>query len=312
MQVFLLLFGKILPLYALILLGFVAGRALSVSRESVASLLIYVIAPIVVFNAVWSSPWDPSFALLPILFYGLSCSISLLAYWLSQRVWRSPLRNILAFLAGSGNTGYFGLPVAMYLFGEDSISRAVLAGFGMILFENTLGFFLTARGHHTAQESFRKVLRLPVLYAFSSAIALNALGVAPPKAWDDFAIHFRGAYSVLGMMLLGIGVAGMKRFEIDWRLVGMSFFAKFLLWPATVLSVIAIDATCLGFWDSRTHEVLLLMGLVPLPANAVAIATELKTEPEAVAMTVLGSTVFGLFYIPAMIAMAQWLGLLGM
>ncbi len=54
----------------------------------------------------------------------------------------NPLSNILAFATGSGNTGYFGIPVGIALFGEKVLPVFIIAGFGFILFENSLGFFL--------------------------------------------------------------------------------------------------------------------------------------------------------------------------
>jgi malate permease and related proteins len=42
------------------------------------------------------------------------------------------------------------------------------------------------------------------------------------------------------------------------------------------------------------------MAIVPLAANTVALATELKVHPERAAIAVLLSTLFALFYIPFM------------
>lgn len=47
---------------------------------------------------------------------------------------------------------------------------------------------------------------------------------------------------------------------------------------------------------------MLLISACPLAANTVAFATLLKTEPEKAGVAVLLSTVFALFYIPALVA----------
>ena len=207
----------------------------------------------------------------------------------------------MAFACGSGNTGYFGLPVALFLFGEASVPTAIIAGFGMVLFENTLGFFVTARGHHTAKESLIRVLKLPTLYAFTLAIILNFLGFRLQKPWTDLALNFRGAYAILGMMLIGLGVATLTTFKVNLRFSALSFFFKFLIGPTLIYSLIFLDRSMFHIFSENIHSIAMLMAIVPLPANAVAIATELNTEPETVGMTVLLSTLFGLVYIPVVV-----------
>ncbi len=44
------------------------------------------------------------------------------------------------------------------------------------------------------------------------------------------------------------------------------------------------------------------MSIVPLAANTVAIATELKTYPEKASVAVLMSTLFALFFIPLVVS----------
>ena len=43
---------KILPLYLVILLGYIAGRFLEIERKSISLMIMYVVAPIVFFNGI--------------------------------------------------------------------------------------------------------------------------------------------------------------------------------------------------------------------------------------------------------------------
>jgi len=63
----------------------------------------------------------------------------------------------------------------------------------MILFENTLGFYITARGHHTIKEAAIKVAKLPAVYAFVLAVILNLSGWHLTGGLADLASSFRGA-----------------------------------------------------------------------------------------------------------------------
>ena len=82
-----------------------------------------------------------------------------------------------AYSASSGNTGYFGLPVALMLFGDAVFAPYVMAMFGMTLFENTVGFFVVAKGADTFKDSALKVLKVPTLYAFIAGLLLMVNGM---------------------------------------------------------------------------------------------------------------------------------------
>ncbi|MFU8797922.1 MAG: AEC family transporter, partial [Gammaproteobacteria bacterium] len=208
--------ANLLPLYAIILIGFIAGRLLKNTRwESIATLLVYVIAPVVVFFGIMSTPLNASKLSLPFIFFFICCALCLLFFFTVCKLWPSPERNILAFASATGNTGYFGLPIALFLFGEEAFGIGVLIALGFILYENTLGFFITARGHHTTLEALSRVLRLPTVYAFILAVILNLSGVTLHSSLITLGINFRGAYFILGMMMIGLGVAQLKTLKLD-------------------------------------------------------------------------------------------------
>src|SRR5436190_16850867 len=127
MLVFLTLVFKIIPLYLLIGLGFIAGKYLQASKETVARLLIYIIAPAVIFNSVFTTTIAANVLFLPILFFALCCFVCLVTFITSKHIWSDATKNILAFTAGTGNTGYFGLPVAIILLGTDVAGLVVIS-----------------------------------------------------------------------------------------------------------------------------------------------------------------------------------------
>lgn len=90
--------------------------------------------------------------------------MSLSVYYLSSFLFKDNTRNILAFSSGSTSMGYFGLPIAMALVDEDSVSVYVVCYIGMALFENSLGFYRATNGIYIAKECVLKLLKLPSLY----------------------------------------------------------------------------------------------------------------------------------------------------
>jgi predicted permease len=75
------------------------------------------------------------------VFFSLGTVLSLL--FLAVGKWafgKDSTKNILAFAAGTGNTGYFGIPAATALFGDAALSPVVLCILGVILYEHSVGF----------------------------------------------------------------------------------------------------------------------------------------------------------------------------
>ena len=128
MSIFMTILLKIIPLYLMIYLGFVATKYLEVGKEGIAKLLIYMIGPVVIFYGTYTVQLNFANLTLPLLFLIISCLICLLFLWIGNKIFKNDsTKNILAFTSGTGNTGYFGLPVVMGVLGEEAFSLAVLS-----------------------------------------------------------------------------------------------------------------------------------------------------------------------------------------
>ncbi len=298
MEVFLMLLAKLIPLYVVILLGYIAGRFLNVKKETIAPLLIYTIVPVVVFSGVVGTKISLDVVSIPLLFFSIGTCIALITFFVSQFVWKDTTRNILAFTAGSGNTGYFGLPVSVALFGPNIIGIVSLVILGINLYETSVGFFLTARGHHSAKEALIKVFKLPILYAYLLGLVVSISGIHLSNIFFDAAANFRGAFTVLGMMIIGMALSDVKSYKFDIKFITTTFFIKFLIWPLIMLLTLFVNNNWLHIFDNSLSHIMILMAIVPLAGNTVSYATLLKAQPEKASLAVLLSTIFALFYIP--------------
>ena len=52
MTIFWALVEKLVPLYVLILLGFISGRFIKIQKDTIARLIINIIAPVVIFTGI--------------------------------------------------------------------------------------------------------------------------------------------------------------------------------------------------------------------------------------------------------------------
>lgn len=299
---------KLIPLYCNIMLGFIAGKKLQASQETISRLMFYLISPLIVFNGVRHTPLKAHVMTLPVLTFAIASILCCVFYRYSRGIWQDASRNILAFSAGSGATGYFGLPIAMLLFSREAEGVYIMALLGVTLYDNSVGYYFSMKHSHTPSECMKKVIRLPTLYAFAAAMVANLLHVPMPEVYYDFIQPIKGVYVVLGMMIIGIGLSSLKQFTLDLKFVGLSFFAKFLIWPVIILTIIAIDQATIGLYDLTAQRALILLSIVPLAVNTVVIASLTKCHPEKTAATVLLSALFALIYVPIMTHLCQLCG----
>lgn len=301
MTIFLTIILKLIPLYVIIALGYVAAKKLKAQKETIAKLLIYIIAPVVVFYGTYTAEMNFANLSLPILFLIICCALSLVFLAIGKGIYKTDTtKNILAFTAGDGNTGYFGLPVIAAVLGEKAFSLAVLSALGFILYENSLGFFITAKANYSARQSLIRIIKLPSIYAFILGIIFNIFHIQFSDSITTTIMNFKGAYTLLGMMMIGMGLSTVNIRNIDFKFISLSFFAKFITWPLVIFGIIFLDTNFIHIYTPAIHHVLIVMSIVPLAANTVAYATELKVHPDKAAIAVLLSTLFALFYIPFM------------
>ena len=234
MEIFLSIFLKIIPLYIFTTLGFIAGRYLDIDAKGIGKLIIYIIAPFVIFEAITHSNLSISTFILPIIAFLMCSLVAFLFYEYGKYIYGDTRANVLAIVSSEGNTGYFGIPIALLLFDQNIFGIYILGTLGVTIFENTIVYYLTARGRYTVKESVSRLKKLPAIYAFMFAIIFLYFDIKLPKLMDNFVINMQGAYVVLGMMLIGFGISKIKNFSFDYKFIALSFLGKFIIWPLLI------------------------------------------------------------------------------
>lgn len=301
MSLFFMLLLKIFPLYVNILLGYISTKYLNITRDTIANLLVYILGPIVVFSATISVKIDITILFLPIFFYVLSSIIAFILLYVYQNSWNDTSGNILAFSGATGNTGYFGIPLAVIFFPPYLADIFIFVVLASLLYESTTGFYVTAKGNFTVKQSLQKILKLPLIYAFIIGIIFNLMGVSIPEELIAYTAQFKGAYGILGMMLMGMGLVGLnlkKGSDLDFKFISILFILKFVFWPLIILTVIYIDKNFVMFLNEDLYKVMFLFSIVPLAGNTVTLAVLLNAKPEKASLAVLISTIVSVIYIP--------------
>lgn len=300
---YLLFFYKILSLYILIALGWIAGRTIRVSSDTIATLIIYIISPVVFLGSIsqlhfsptliffFALPWLPSFA-------------SILAMrFIAERDPKLSEQDsrIVAAASGLSNGGYFGIPLYIIFFGETHLGVWMLLVVGSTLVEITLGYFQLSRANASIKESVRKVLKLPILWSAIAGLALSAMDVKLPQLFFDLHREFRGAYMVLGMMIIGISLSTIKIKEALSRAFFLALVGRLIVYPLCMSLLVLLESSQVGFFSDEMRTAALLFGFLPVAANLIPYCSQLRLSTEVAGSIVFISTVICTIVAPFLV-----------
>jgi hypothetical protein len=291
-------FLKLLPIYFLIFLGFVAGKFIKLDKKTIGTYIVYLLSPAIVFNGTYRTHITPSILTFPILFYILCNSICLISWLLAKPIWADKTRNLLAFSAGFSNIGYFGLPTAMTLLGPQAEGPVALILLALQLFISTTGLFVAALGNLSPGKSLIKLLSMPYVYAFAAGLFFNYFQIELGAVYNDTINLFRGAYTVIGTSFMGIVISKNSDLSFDWKYITASLVSKYIFWPIASLGVVLLDMFWFKLYSLEIYKVMLLISIVPIGTNIIAFAADMNLEVEKTATAVLISTIISSFLVP--------------
>jgi predicted permease len=298
MHLFLLLLTNLVPLYLIIALGFFGKRFLNFDRLTLANFAVYICVPVVVFGFIADLDFKAEYLLLPVIVYILSAIIAFLFLKIGNYVYGDNRANLLSLCTSMGNTGYFGLPVALALFDKHWIGVYMFMMIGITTFEATIGYYVAARGRFNVRDSLIKLAKFPSIYAVAAGLAVKFSGIVLPVLFYTYWAYFKGAYVISGMMIIGVALGAMERFVVAPKFVGLSFLGKFGAWLLATYAFVEADKAFFHLFEPNVYQLLYLMAIVPPAANISAFAVQMDMRPEKAATTILLGTIFALFYIP--------------
>lgn len=295
--------AELFPLYLVIAAGFVLGKIMKIDAKTISGVLVYVIVPATVFYGVAVAPHNDAYLALPALYFGASVIMSALFYGIGRIFWTGSEKNLLSAAAGSGNTGFFGLPMVLIIAGQEGLSIVAFIIMGGALYQSTCGYYIIARGSLDARDAVMRVVKLPMLYAFFAGLLVNRSGYPIPASALELLNDVKGTYVVLGMMVIGTVLAGADASAFDPLFTALAFAAKFVAFPLLIGAGVWYDTQVSQVFSDKVHTVLLLLSAVPMASLTINFAALLKAKPEKIAVTVTASTVFALVYIPVFVAL---------
>jgi len=302
MDLFLNLFLQLLPVYTILILGFIGSRFLKIKADSIAKILIYFLIPIVAFNALAKAKFDSELFFLPILIYLICCLICFLAFSVSKLFYSDQNRNLIALASSYGNFGYFAIPAAISIFGLQIQSLVIFLGLGFQLYQDTVGYYIISNGNNTIWSGLKKLASYPSIYAIAlgifTSIFFPNLALLEMPEYNTLVSYTLSTMIFLGTFVVGLSAGNIKILQIDWKFNLITYFFKFVLWPALAFIFYFLDKNFFEFYSDQVLKLFVFMSLIPMAANVNIFATQLKLETEKVAVTIIFSYLVVLILIP--------------
>ena len=280
-------FQAILPLFVLMGMGYLLGRSRGSDPGSLSDVCIYILIPILMFASLVRAPLSGTeFLQLSVWSFGLVL-VSWLGVSLVGRLlgWDRPTRSAVILSLSTVNTASYGLPVALFAFGDHALPFAGLLVVLNNITHSSFSVYIAAGGRQSPLASLLSVFRLPLIYAVVLALVLNVLSVQLPDWVLDVALLVGKAGPQLAIIVLGVQLC-----SLSFRGVAPSHFALGIAARSVAGPALGIGLTLLLGADGVVRDVLLLYSCLPAAISSLLLAAHHGTRPNLVGAIILGST----------------------
>ena len=306
-------FLTVLPVFALILAGWLARRLGVLGAQATTELnrfVVYLALPAllvdIIVHAHWSEIWQPGF----VAAFGLSAAITFgIAIALPLRRPRSLADAALDGLnAAYANTGYVGFPLALMALGPAAlaptlvatiITVCVLFGIAIVLIE--IGLQSEVRGWRLLLKVTGSLARNPLIIAPLLGALVPIAGFTLPAPAESFFRLLGGAASPCALVALGLFMAERRdaaRRDLGSTALLVSF--KLVLQPV-IAWLLATQIFALP--PLLAHSAVLIAAL-PTGTGPFMLAELFRRKADLTASVILVSTILSIVTITAYLAVA--------
>lgn len=303
---------KTLPFFALIAVGWWAGRARFFSVEATAYLTRFVFY----------------FALSAMLF-GFAANLSLTEVFNWPFVWAYLLASgtvylvvmTVALVRGTGaaeavveaqcgvigNVGFLGIPMLSLLLGPQAVGPVLLVlAIDLIVFSSLITLVITGLREGRMSLGVIWILALglarnPMIVSIFLGLIWGATGWAVPVPVNEFLTLLGAAATPCALFAIGASLAGRSAERLE--VAAWLSFAKLVLHPAAV----GFASLVIFKVDSYAAGVMIAAAALPVAGNVFILAQHYGVAPQRVSTAILISTAASVLTVTAVIALVEGL-----
>lgn len=306
-----LLFGQIILMFALMLVGILANKVKFMHEQTASDLtnvLLYIVSPCLIvqsFQKPYSANRIHIFLLLVVgvfLVYIVQIVVSKVLF---KGLYDHNLQRIVKYGSIYSNAGFIGIPLASSLFGSTGVFYAVVPLAMFNIFNWTHGVKLLASdSEQNLIEKLKSILFNPNIIALFVGLMIFAFSIRLPSFLNQMVGYISSINTPVSMLVIGNSLANIvfKNFRLD-RSLTLSLFLRNLVYPI----VTSIIMHVFGVTGVPLATAILMMSC-PVGGMVVLFTLQVhgKQEPAITLMAV--STMLSLITIPAVFLFNNLLG----
>lgn len=300
-----------LPVFAIILSGYIAGRARllgEAATEALNKFVYWFALPPVVFLGmarrplaeVLNGPFIGAFLGAMLVIY----AFALVVGWAVNRRGLE-VASMQALNASFSNTGYMGIPLFLAAFGPDRLAPAILAtvimsavmvGIAVILLE-----FNRSADHGLGRalvDVGRALVRNPLVMAPVLGAAVSVAGLPLPAPLVTFGELLGAAAGPCALFAIGLFLSG-RPLTADLGEVGWMVALKLLMQPALTWLLATRVFHLDPFWTAAA----VILGALPTGALTFVVAQQYRVYVERTSTVILVSTVLSVLTLSPLLAL---------
>ena len=269
----------ILPIVAIAAVGYLLGRRTGLSVEPLNTVALTFFLPALVFHGIATTDLGGG-TVVKLVGGVLAYTFVLMGIaYVGGRALDVPeaLLPAIALSSAFPNSGFVGIPLTGFVFGEIGRTTATLFLTTQSVVLYTLGVYVVSSdGENAAMEAVREVFRLPLVYAVIAAAALRALGLVPPTDGTFMTTVDSVGSASIPLMLT---VVGIQLAEVELGALRRTLLpAGLKLAVAPVVG--AALALAVGFSDPRVSNIFVIECATPAAVTPLALIIAYGETPE--------------------------------
>ncbi|GAA0180215.1 AEC family transporter [Clostridium sediminicola] len=303
-----ILTNNIAPIFLIIFLGFILGKTFKMDVKGLSKISFYLLIPSFIFVSLYETTIDMNLLkvlLFAFLFFVLSYIVSSLVGKLRKQtksINATFINTVILF-----NAGNFGVPLIALVFKDSpqlvyatSIQIMILAFQNIITY--TVGFLNGGRGQMKINDTLKKVVSMPSIYAIFLAFLLKYLQIDISKffLWPSL-IYLRNGLVPMALITLGVQLS-ITKFHLSSFDIYLASFMRLCGGPIITFVLI----TLMGF-NGIIPKVLLISSAVPSAVNSALIAVEFDNEPDFASQVVITTTLLSSISLTIVIYLAKFM-----
>ena len=300
LQLFSIFIDVVTPVFALVLIGYLAGPRLNLEVRTLSRVAYFIFVPAFIFNII-SQADVPLGALIKMTGYSFVVHLACAAvgFAIAKLLGRSSeMAGAYVLIAVFGNVGNFGLSMIDFKLGKEALVIGTIYFLAILIIAFIISVAAASwiRGSGGIRAIF-SVFKTPALLATWPALLFMATPLEVPLVVERITGLLGSAMIPVMLVTLGVQLAEVGKFDINLDVV-MASGVRLLVGPI-LATILVVPFGLTGF----ERDVGILQASMPAAVLCTIIAMEYDLVPEFVTTTVLFSTIASLFTLTLVLSM---------